>query len=386
MKIRDKMKIWNKTRIMEENNKKINSFLPQARIRSSYLSLFLFSFISLFYATDCGYFGTYLKNGVCVPDLLVNLSNILILTFILVAAAFYMVGIALEHTRIIQWSKDLLYQLLGTAVILMIYLGIVGTLDQFAPALLNSNLAYPGEPSVRGGTGGGWVSLNHHVERYNECLINYTKESVKKIILLSSHLSVLGSTSINLEVSGYNQFFPVFATGGGFSSIMPVIVGALASTLIQLRLQLEILKLYPALFSIILPLGLVFRSFPYTRAAGAAMIAIVIGFTIFLPIFYLIIEDIGYHSYKVNVCTAKPPSFSFPQLVGIGLDSARNGALKALEKYFGRGGEFEGLVQILVIQATILPLVAYLVVLNITKRISEILGGEIDFSTLVRLI
>ncbi|MEM4590060.1 MAG: hypothetical protein QXK21_02230, partial [Candidatus Micrarchaeia archaeon] len=96
---------------------------------SSILDLFSRSLIMFFIlisisfaATECGYFGTYLYNNVCVPDLLVNLSTILILIGIIIGSIFYGLGIALEHTRIKEWSKDFLYQLLGTAVILSVYL------------------------------------------------------------------------------------------------------------------------------------------------------------------------------------------------------------------------------------------------------------------------
>jgi hypothetical protein len=356
---------------------------------SSYRFLTIFIFILIFsslsFASEC-LFGSYLRNGVCVPDYLVNLSTTIMLVSILIASVFYMIGIALEHVRIIQWSKDILFQILGTALILGVYLGLAASLDFWAPALLGTNLAFPTESTVRSSYVPTWEGLHSHVTNYVNCLIRYTNESVKSIVGISSAISVLASTSINLEVSSYNQFFTVAAAGSGLSSFTSLVLGALAGTLIQLRLQLEILGLSNALFTIVLPLGLIFRSFPYTRGAGAAMIAIVFGFTIFLPLFYLIIEDIGYHYYPHNACIESAPSISLGQLVGLGFEAAKNGVFKALVDYFGSGGIFEGLVKITVIQATVLPLVAYLVVLNITKRIAEILGGEIDFSTLVRLI
>ena len=377
---------------LNKRSKKAKSFSVRtipffSSFRLIFVSFMFFVILSaVSFATECGLFGNYLYNGVCVPDYLVNLSTIIMLISVLIASAFYMIGIALEHERIKQWSKDLLFQILGSVLILGVYLGIAASLDFWAPSLLNTNLAYVGEPTVRSFSSANWVNLHDHVTHYVSCLISYTKGSVKNIVGITSAISILATTSINIQISDYNQFYSIFATGSGLSSLVSIAIGALASTLIQLRLQLEILNLNSALFSLILPLGLVFRSFPYTRSAGAAMIAITIGFTIFLPIFYLIIEDIGYHYYPKNVCLESPPSVSFFGLVGMGITIAKDGALAAVQKYFGQGGDFEGLIKIAVIQATLLPLIAYLVVLNITKRIAEILGGEIDFSTLVRLI
>jgi len=382
-------KKWKKNKIVNFKQEilSLSKNLSSFSINSPYLILFILFYSSFTFAAECGLFGNYLRNGVCVPDYLINLSTIIMLISLTIASIFYMVGISLDHTRIKEWSKDLLYQLLGSALILSVYLTIASSLDFWAPALLGSNLAFPTEGTIRAySQTSSWQNLHGHVTNYINCLINYTKDSIKSIAGMTSALSVLGSTSIQLQVAGWSEFYPVFPTGGGVGPLASIVIGALSATLIQLRLQLAILDLNSALFSLILPLGLIFRSFPYTRSAGAAMIAIVFGFTIFLPVFYLIIEDIGYKYYPVDVCNKRAPSISFFQLVGIGFKTAQKGALYTLQKYFGSDGEFEGLIKIMVIQATILPLVAYLVVLNITKRIAEILGGEIDFSTLVRLI
>ncbi len=349
----------------------------------AFLFLALFSFV---HAEECGSFGTYLKNGVCVPDILVNLSVIVMLISLSIASIFFMIGTAMQHTRIISWSKDLLFQLLGTAVILGIYLTIVATLDFWAPALLSTNWASPLDSTVRGISVEGWSSLNSYTQRYVGCLITYTNNSIKRIMTFTSTVSTIGSTSINLQTGPYSQYFSVFPTGGGLTSIGSIVIAAIAGTLVQLKIQLDLLSLALPLFNVILPLGLIFRSFPYTRTAGAAMIAIVIGFTIFLPIFYLLIEDIGYQYYNKNVCNESPPEIGFVKMTGFAISAAQNDVLDKMGDFFGEGGDFEGLVKILLIQATILPFVAYLVVLNITKRIAELMGGEIDFSTLVRLI
>ncbi|MCS7109358.1 MAG: hypothetical protein NZ903_00995, partial [Candidatus Micrarchaeota archaeon] len=82
----------------------------------------------------------------------------------------------------------------------------------------------------------------------------------------------------------------------------------------------------------------------------------------------------------------KPPSFKFFNIFKFDFSGVKEEALKTIKSYFSSGGRYEGLVKVLLIQATILPLFAYLVTLNLTRRLAEVLGGEIDFSTLVRLI
>jgi len=377
------------------NNRKDKQADSRFKFRLVLTLLFTVGLFSLSSAQSCGVFGTYLQNGVCVPDVIVNLSTIVMLISLTVAAILYMIGYALENAKLISFSKDLIFQLLGSALILGMYLGIVASLNFWAPSLLSTNFVFSGGPSIREISGeavGNWETLQSHAEHYVNCLLDYSKESIKQILFLTQIISVVASSSLNLAIGSFSQFIPIFPTGGGLIPIASLGIGALATIVIQLTLQLKFLKLWFAFFNIILPLGLLFRSFPYTRAAGAAMIAITIGFTIFLPIFYLVIEDIGYNYLPADhkdVCNDTPVHFTklkeFLKVIGLGFKTAFNDATKVIEDEVSNE-DYTAMFEILAIQATILPLVAYLVVLNITKRIAEILGGEIDFSTLVRLI
>ena len=376
---------------MEINGKESNGNGLSRRPIPNFFKLFMFSvlFISISVAQTCGTFGTYVQNGVCVPDVLLNISNLVMLLSLLIASVLLMFGYALEHRKVISFSKDLLFQLLGTAVILAIYLGLVASLNFWAPALLGSNLSSPGDSPVRS-VGGGWNTLQGHSEHYVSCLLDYSKESVKQVLFLTQLMAVVTSSTMTLSVGSFSQYMPIFPTGGGLIPLASMAMGMFAGVIMQLNLQLELLRLWIGLFNVMLPVGLIFRSFPYTRGAGAAMIAITIGFTIFLPIFYLLIEDIGYNYLKKDVCSISPVDFqSLKQilnLIRLGMQSATSDMSSVLENQFSPDGEYGTMIKVLLFQATLLPVVAYLVVLNITKRLAELLGGEIDFSTLVRLI
>ncbi len=356
---------------------------------ASKIAIWFFLVVSFSFAQSCGTFGSYLQNGICVPDVLLNTSTIVMFISFAIAAILFMLGYALDHARMISFSKDLLFQLLGTAVILAVYLGLVASLNFWAPALLGTNLAFPASDTIRSDAGG-WETLQSHSEHYVSCLLEYGKQSIKQMLFLTQLMSVVTSSSVNVVVGTFSQYVPIFPTGGGLIPLASTGMGIFAIIIMQLTLQLELLKLWLGLFNVLLPLGLIFRSFPYTRGAGAAMIAITIGFTIFLPIFYLLIEDMGYNYLKKDVCHESPVEFTklknILKIIGLGFQSATSDTSQLLRDEFSEGGQFDDMAKILVIQATILPIVAYLVVLNIIKRISELLGGEIDFSTLVRII
>ena len=358
----------------------------------------LIALISLAYADtpECGVFGNHLQNGICVPDLLINISTVLLFIGFFILAAAYMIGTSLDSHRLTSWVENEFYQLLGTAVVVVFYLGIVGTMNWLGPAFAMTNLAYPGNPTSRaGGTDWvslqtNWVSVQTHSQTYMGCLFDYTKKSIKSVLTFIGSIGAIGALTINLSISGTTFYTPILPGMGGAIQIFSMAVGMIAATAVQLKLQMAILGAWLGFFNVLLPLGIIFRSFPLTRPAGAALIAISIGFTVLLPLTYLVVEDIGYQMSNPhkNVCNDSPPTFSglTKKLFNLAYSSAIGKALDEMDKAFSIGGWLQGMAFRLVIEATVMPMFAYLLVLNITKRLAELLGGEIDFSTLVRLI
>jgi hypothetical protein len=152
-----------------------------------------------------------------------------------------------------------------------------------------------------------------------------------------------------------------------------------------LQIQLEIIKLNGAIFTILLPLGLIFRAFPFTRPAGGALISIAFGFTIMLPIAYLVTEDIALHLYGPG---GRPSGDTLAgQITQIAFSVSSADEMQTFfTNGFAEGGVLRQMAKFLVIEVTLLPLMAYLMVLNITRNLAEIFGAHIDFSTLVRMI
>ncbi|MEM3369412.1 MAG: hypothetical protein QXE90_00970 [Candidatus Micrarchaeia archaeon] len=358
------------------------------------LLLFLISLVVISpvsFAAQCG-FGSYIKNGICVPDVLVNLSVILMLTMISIVALLYGLGMFLENPSLINKSKEILFQVLGTAVILMIYLGLLSTLDKFSPALLKTNWVNPLQESQRSISSTSWVSLQAHVLNYVSCLIGYTKKASAYLIKFIGVFSVPISSSLSISIGQYNQYFPLFPTGGGFIGFGSLAMGVIGSVLMQLTLQSVFLssEFQLGLFNVLLPLGLIFRTIPYTRGAGSALIAIVFGFTIFLPFFYLVIEDIGFYILNgTDVCKADIDTSFLSVLIhsiSLGVRGAVSEDLLSLLKHELSSSKTTEMLNIILVQATVLPLMAYLITLNVIRRLAELMGGEIDLSTLVRLI
>ena len=331
-------------------------------------------------------FGSYVKNGVCVPDLLVNMSNLVLLISFMIIAIAYMISQFLESPRLTIWVTGEMYQLFGTAVILGMYLSIVGSLNFIGPAFYATNLAYPGDPTSRTGPGD-WVTVNDHAQQYVGCIFEYTKASIGDIATLSAIIGAVGSLTLSMDMVVTSIYSPLIPGLGGFNQITSVVIGAMAMTAVQLQLQQAILALWPGMFNVLLPLGIVFRSFNLTRPAGAALIAIAIGFTVLLPLMYLVVEDVAFHFTNVSTCADAPPKIgSISYIFSTSFSAAFGGVQNEISDAFSIGGRLSRMIFRLAVEGMIMPMFAYLIVLNIVKRLAELLGGEIDLSTLVRIV
>jgi len=369
-------------------------------IKPLVLFLLLMSFVSA--AQECG-FGFSMQNGVCIRDLLVNASTIVIaIAFLLIGLAF-MLGQALGNTRITRWSETELYELLGTAVILTIYLSGSAMLDKvIGPAFYNSSLAYPSDPPREGA--GNWASVELHVQEYLQGELNFIKDNIiKSMLWLASLAGITSTISLIMSTGPAAMSLSPLPAFGGVQQFIALAMGAIAVSAVQLQVQLSVVKLWPGMFSVLLPLGIIFRAFPFTRMAGSAAIAIAIGFTIILPISYLLVEDISTHYWNwdppgeyasgkdYTACSGQ--NIDVQQLSGdvgsIVIQSVLGFSISGIEgaiKDWIKGNTFRCLMFKVVVEAAILPFFAYLVTLNVTRRLAEILGAHIDFSTLVRVI
>jgi hypothetical protein len=332
---------------------------------------------------DCSFgWNVYVPTGQCVPDYLINMATITIaITFLIIGIA-YALSQVLANAKLAHWSETEMYELLGTAMILAVYLSgsvILNTL--IGPAFYNSSLAYPGEPR----SGGSWTTVEDHVNTYLSDELRFIKEDViRNMMWMASITGVLSTASLMFTSGSSMLSIPIAPAFGGTHQAIFSFIGIVAASAVQLKLQLEIVGLWKGMFNILLPLGIALRAFPYTRTAGGAAIAIAVGFTIVLPIAYLIVEDVSGH-YKSAHCSGGVNVLGDPMnsiLSGFG----GTGSIDKAIKDFMNSDSMNCLIFRIGIEATVLPFFAYLMTLNIIRRLAEMMGAHIDFGALVRMI
>lgn len=335
--------------------------------------------------TPCG-FGLYCIYGQCKPNLFLNSAVIVMgLTFLLIAMV-YAIGRVLEHPRLLHWAETELWEVIGTAFILALYLGASGILDDLiGPAFYRTSIAYPGE--LRGGGAGTvpWTTVNAHVRGYLDGLMSEVKNAIRFTAAMGMLAGMVSSMSLSVTISPQSMYVPLFPAFGSLQQLLSMAMYAVVASAVQLQVQIKFVDLWDGMFTVLLPLGVLFRAFPLTRSAGSALIAIAVGFTIILPIAYLLIEDVATH-YWNNNCAGTGASIEAIKpgtSISTGLeDMMRDYIEKALQPK----GAFQCYAFKLGIEALLLPVFAYLITLNVARNLAAILGAHIDFSTLVRVI
>jgi len=350
-------------------------------------------------ATNCT-LGSYEKNNVCVTDYLVNSANIALLISFLLVGVVYALAKAFEDARFSNWAQTHLYQTIGTAVILLIYLSASVFLNQaLGPAFCSGSIVYPNLGAPPGGARGcsDWTSTQVYVKTYLEDKRTYAVNSARSILALSDCAGMVTSLSVGLNVDVLSYYWSPFGALGSLSNALGMMLTMIAAAVVFLQVQIAVIGMYPGLFGVLLPLGIVLRTFPFTRRAGGAMIAIAIGFTIILPLSYMIVKDIDDKYWNDNCSGIEGISSCWMTAQDTGsimLDPLLNPlssnlptkVINKLKDLFQPGGKYACVAFRMGIAGIILPMLAYVITLHITRGIAELLGADIDLSALVKIL
>jgi hypothetical protein len=330
-----------------------------------------------------------------VTDYIVNSANIALLISFMLVGVVYALAKAFEDARFANWAQNHLYQTIGTAIILLIYLSASGLLDQvLGPAFCSGSIVYPELGAPPGGARdcSDWTSTQTYVKNYLNGIKAFAVDSSKMVLSLSDCAGMSSSLSIGINVDVVSFYWSPFGALGSLSNALGMILTAIAAAVVFLQVQISVIEMYPGLFGVVLPLGIVLRTFPFTRRAGGAMIAIAIGFTIILPLSYLVVKDVGDKYWNDNCGAVSTTSDCWSTALDLGStmnplsSSLPTDVMNKLKDLFKPGGKYSCLAFKIGIAGIILPLLAYMITLHITRGIAELLGADIDLSMLVKIL
>ncbi|MGC8662314.1 MAG: hypothetical protein ACP5RT_00830 [Candidatus Micrarchaeia archaeon] len=212
-------------------------------------------------------------------NILLGYSVLIILMVLLLIAMLYMFGMAFKIDKLISFSKtEILEDLLNFLIIIFIASGmlsidsIVVNLASFSSSVISTSLSVGSVQSLY----------------INTCNLYFgdAENQITYIIIAASDsflLKAIASFTVLLQPNGFGITVNPMAWYTALEKLIGIF-GAFTFALIGTELtSVFLLSIIYYLFPLFLYLGILFRSFPWTRAIGGAFLGIFISFYIFFP-------------------------------------------------------------------------------------------------------
>jgi len=220
---------------------------------------------------------------------LIGYSMLIILSVLMIVAFLYAIGIAFKINHLITFSRnEILENVLNFILILFVAGGIAGIdgivigIAQFSASAVSTS-----QPSITS-TSSLYQSTCEHY--YSDAL-----GEIGNLILLALTIfgiNIASSIQFNFMPNGFGATFQPFVWLSLLSKMassfsLPIV----AITGIEL-VNVYLLAIIYYLFPLFLYLGILFRTFPWTRAIGGALLGLFISFYVFYPALIYAISSI----------------------------------------------------------------------------------------------
>ncbi|MCX6776863.1 MAG: hypothetical protein NTY73_02765 [Candidatus Micrarchaeota archaeon] len=294
------------------------------------------------------------------------------LMFSLVSLA-YMIGTGFHLPKLQGWAKDELYQALASLLLAVLLITFISTIDTTMSSIYGKDpfdIARDYVNTVTAGLGTfftGFVAYDVYFQLFKSAVLkampSQTGFDINPLIGLAP-LTAMLSLSIEATLGAMALLF-------GMSAFI---------SFIQYQL------------SIILPIGMVLRAFPFSRSAGGALIAVFLGFYVFYPFFWVF--DSYIYSDVTAAMYAFPLANTATTALGIGSECIQCPMCCVANVPDLSGNMFLSIIMNLTypviyyifILALLLPIFNLIMVLILINELAKIFGSEIDITGLSGLI
>ena len=321
------------------------------------------------------------------------LSLLALLVSLLALSILYMFAAFFRNPQFLSWTKFELFQIFGTAVIIVFFIMTLSGICTFDMSFLSTRYA----PVAPGQHTNMYFIIDAYFSKMQELgyLVFGYIMYVTKILSFLSRVTVLSSP---LGV-GSNE--NPLESMGQLNSLVFVMLSGFITSFILFQLQMRMLDyLAFACLGYLFPMGIFFRCFEPTRSFGGTLLGISVALFLFYPILmvfndYLMYEDIAQLTQEqkdaLTAANAQipnaPPGKDVSSEIGTIYDPANpanyNGFTQGVT-----GGILLPMKPIMVymVGAVVLPIINFIVLVEIARGATGFLGDELDVSNLTRLI
>jgi len=328
---------------------------------------------------------------------------VLSLAFLLIAFV-YMVGVGFRLPRVQAWAKNEFYQAVANCIIAGGMLVLISSLNGLTNSITGSactgglisvcNLDYTIRcpvscsasrypefccPEGSGGACPGYAKLGGYSAAFDhaKCYIDSNRND-----LLNSYVTFLGANIALGILFSWHQYFAPYQQGITISlfpglmtitDFIGVIMMFVAGGAILLLVNSIVLDFLRFKLMALLPIGIALRSFPFSRGAGAGLIAIVAGFYVVYPMLFfldsLIFMNDTSNFAALMGCSQPGDFFGWFGYIGCLINSGLNRPIYSV-----------------FIVGIFLPLFNLTLTLTFTRELAKLLGGDLDLSSLTKLL
>jgi len=312
------------------------------------------------------------------------LSVLALVVSTLALAILYMFASFLRNTQLITWTKFELFQVFGTAAILVFFGTTLLGICTFDMSWLDPR--YP--PGINM-----YQIIDEYFAKLEEVgylLFGYIMY-ISKILTYMSRLTVLSSP---LGV-GSNE--NPLETMGQLNSLIFVMMSGFTTSFLMLQLQMRMLDyLAFACLGFLFPFGIFLRGFEPTRSFGGTLLGLSVSFFLFYPILmvfndyvmYSQISDLAAEQERLLKAADGNVASNTTGTEGAGTQTGGIwGGINSFSEILSNGLlVFVKPVMVYFVGAFMLPIINFIVLVEITRGATAFMGDELDVSNLTRLI
>lgn len=322
------------------------------------------------------------------------------LVSIMIAASGIIIGLgtAIDDRKLKELGRSELYQAIINGV-------IVGALFvAFSPGGLATGLINSMSANVSAGSCAGTLSQNYAICFAHNFLVGLSPITVNNrsyptimdsalgvltpaiaIYSIVSFIASIKLSAVVVSVSFNAMLQPVL-------NLLNYVISAMSMTLASLEVQGILLEFIAGTaLPVLLPIGLVLRTFYFTRRLGGAIIAITIALFAVFPLTYVLDAQLvaSYSTSNSNVLSSVLANSTQAKANITGSLSANmsdsvltglSNGVTALSSYVEQGiGSFSSMVAMIIVEAFLLPAFSIILTVISARELAKIFGSEISF-------
>jgi len=334
--------------------------------------------------------------GALLGDSWLLLSVLALIVSTLALSIVYMVASFLRNPQLLGWTKFELFQVFGTAAI-MVFFGttLVG--------ICAFDMSFLGGPSYVPVGQGQTTNMYTIIDNYFAKLQDVGYLIFGYIMYISKIFAYLSRVTVMSNPMGVGSSESPLESMGQINSLIFIMLSGFITSFLLLQLQMRMLD-YMAIACIwyLFPLGIFFRCFQPTRSFGGTLLGIAVSFFLFYPILMVFNDFVIFSSIEeVQTTNYELLSAANQKINGGEAIDSQNGYVMMTEavsdpatSWIDKLGETaaDGLlvlikpIMIYVIAAVVLPIINFIVLVEITRGATAFMGDELDVSNLTRMI